>query len=112
MPQFSIMKALPESRPSWFGFMMTLREDAGIARRDFATYLEANKIQTRNLFAGNITRHPCFSSLEEGRDYIVAAPLENTDAIMDRSLWVGVYPGMTHEKLDFMATTIRGFFKK
>ena len=112
LPQFSIMKALPESNPSWFGFMMTLNEDAGVTRRDFATYLEAHKIQTRNLFAGNITRHPCFSALVDGRDYIVAAPLKNTDAIMNRSLWVGVYPGMTHEKLDYMATTIRGFFQK
>ena len=106
------MKALPESNPSWFGFMMTLNDDAGFTRRDFATYLEAHKIQTRNLFAGNITRHPCFNSLEVGRDYIVAAPLENTDAIMNRSLWVGVYPGMTHEKLDYMAVTIRNFFQK
>lgn len=112
LPQFTIIKALPESKPSWFGFMMTLNEAAGFTRRDFATYLEANKIQTRNLFAGNITRHPCFSQLEEGRDYIIAVPLENTDAIMNRSLWVGVYPGMTQEKLDFMATTIRNFVNK
>ena len=112
LPQFTIMKALPESKPSWFGFMMTLNENAGFTRRDFASYLETNKIQTRNLFAGNITRHPCFSALEEGRDYIIAVPLENTDIIMNRSLWVGVYPGMTTLKLDYMAKIIKDFFKK
>ena len=110
--QFSIMKPLPESKPSWFGFMMTLNEDAGFSRRDFATYLEASNIQTRNLFAGNITRHPCFTQLVEGRDYIVAASLDNTDAIMNRSLWVGVYPGMTSQKLNFIAKTIRNFFEQ
>ena len=107
LTQFTIIKALPQSNPSWFGFMMTLKEDAGFTRRDFATALEARQIQTRNLFAGNITRHPCFETLEKGRDYIVAAPLENTDAIMNRSLWVGVYPGMTREKLEYIATIIR-----
>ncbi len=98
--------ATPGSEPSWFGFLMTLR--AG-GRNDFAQYLEANRIQTRNLFAGNLTKHPCFAIMEKGRDYRIIGELKNTDRIMNDSLWIGVYPGMTDEKIAYMIGTIKKF---
>ncbi len=101
-------EATPGSEPSWFGFMMTLR--AG-GRNDFAQYLEANRIQTRNLFAGNLTKHPCFAIMERDRDYRIAGELKNTDRIMNDSLWIGVYPGMTDEKIVYMLKTIKDFIK-
>lgn len=107
IPWLHIQQALPESNPSWFGFLMTLSQDAPMGRTEFAKYLEDHKIQTRTLFAGNLTRHPCFAALTEGKDYRVAAPLTNTDNIMNQSLWIGVYPGMTQEKLDYIADTIK-----
>ncbi len=100
---------LPEkeenSDPSWFGFIMTCRE--GVSRDKIIAELEKNKIQTRMLFAGNIIKHPCFDEMREsGEGFRVVGSLENTDRIMADSFWVGVYPGMTDEKLDFMARTI------
>jgi CDP-6-deoxy-D-xylo-4-hexulose-3-dehydrase len=104
-----IFRPYPESDPSWFGFLMTVKPDAGFTRNDLAQHLEAANIQTRNLFAGNILRHPCFESLVEGVDYRVAGDLTNTDIIMNSSLWIGLYPGMGEEKLDYMIETIRAF---
>ena len=101
----------PESDPSWFGFLMILSPDSGKNRSEFASYLESKGIQTRNLFAGNLLRQPCFDTLKEGTDYRVSGTLENTDLLMNNALWIGVYPGMTHEKLAFMAETIRNFMK-
>lgn len=108
-PELEILEKYPESDPSWFGFLITLRESFPKSRNDLARFLEARNIQTRNLFAGNLTRHPCFEALEEGKDYRIAAPLANTDRIMERSLWVGVYPGMSEEKLEYMAKSVREF---
>jgi len=68
-------------------------------------------VQTRNLFAGNLTRHPCFDSLKEGTDYRIAAPLTNTDKIMNDSLWVGVYPGMNRARLECIIASIKGLVK-
>lgn len=101
---------LPEpckgSRPSWFGFLMTCRE--GVERKKVVPYIEAHGIQTRMLFAGNLIKHPCFNEMREsGQGYRVAGTLENTDRIMNDSFWVGVYPGMTEEKLAYMAETIK-----
>lgn len=104
-----IFRPYPESDPSWFGFLMTVKPDAGFTRNDLAQHLEAANIQTRNLFAGNILRHPCFESLVEGVDYRVAGDLTNTDIIMNSSLWIGLYPGMGEEKLDYMINVIRKF---
>jgi CDP-6-deoxy-D-xylo-4-hexulose-3-dehydrase len=104
-----IFRSYPESDPSWFGFLMTVKPDAGFTRNDLAQHLEAANIQTRNLFAGNILRHPCFESLVEGVDYRVAGDLTNTDIIMNSSLWIGLYPGMGEEKLDYMINVIRKF---
>ncbi len=107
LPQIRIFRPYPESDPSWFGFLMTVRPDAGFTRNDLAKRLEAKNIQTRNLFAGNITKHPCFEALREGVDYRIAAPLVNTDIIMNDSLWIGLYPGMGDGKLDYMVRVIR-----
>ena len=104
-----IFRPYPESDPSWFGFLMTVKPDAGFTRNDLAQHLEAANIQTRNLFAGNILRHPCFETLVEGVDYRVSGDLTNTDTIMNSSLWIGLYPGMGEAKLDYMIETIRAF---
>ena len=109
MPELALFEKYPESDPSWFGFLITLTDRAAFSRNDLAKFLEARNIQTRNLFAGNLLRHPCFETLREGADYRVAGKLTNTEKIMDRSFWIGVYPGMTAEKLDFMIDSIREF---
>ncbi len=103
---FVLPEAEPGSDPSWFGFMLLVKEGAGKTRDQVTAYLEKHRIQTRALFAGNITRHPCFEALEEGKDYRVAGGLENTDTVMNRGFWVGVYPGMTKAMLDEMVLRI------
>jgi len=101
---------LPEpienSEPSWFGFMISLRPDSAKKRNDITKYLEAHNIQTRLLFAGNIIKHPCFDSIRNTNSYRVAGDLSNTDFIMENSFWVGVYPGMTDEIIDYTAKII------
>ena len=109
VPQLQLFEKLPESDPSWFGFLMTVKPDAKFSRNDLAKHLESKKIQTRNLFAGNILKHPCFESLQEGVDYRVAGALEVTDEIMNSSLWIGLYPGMGAPKIDYMVNVIREF---
>ena len=109
LKQIKIFRPLPESDPSWFGFLMTVQPNAGFSRNDLAKHLEANNIQTRNLFAGNLIKHPCFDSLVEGVDYRVVGNLANTDTIMNDALWIGLYPGMGEAKLDYMIATIREF---
>ena len=109
IPQLKLFAKDPGSDPSWFGFLITLSDEAHFTRNDLAEYLEAHKIQTRNLFAGNILKHPCFETLVEGVDYRVASSLTNTDKIMNDSLWIGLYPGMGNEKLDYMISVIREF---
>lgn len=96
----------PESSPSWFGFLMTVRPGSAASRDELASHLEAHNIQTRPLFAGNLTRHPCFQSLREGVDYRIAGTLEVTDQVMNNSFWVGVYPGMEREMLEEMSKRI------
>ena len=104
--------ATPKSSPSWFGFLLTLKDNSGYTRNGIVEFLEKNNIQTRNLFAGNIIRHPCFADLTEGIDYRIVGTLTNTDKIMNDSFWIGLYPGMTEEVLIFMADTIKAFFHK
>jgi len=101
---------LPEpcegSKPSWFGFMMTVRE--GINRTEVVRYIEDHGVQTRNLFAGNLTKHPCFDEMRaSGEGYRIVGELTNTDRIMNDTFWIGVYPGMTDEMIDYMIKTIR-----
>lgn len=112
LSQIQIFRPYKESDPSWFGFLMTVTSDAHFTRNDLAKHLESNNIQTRNLFAGNITKHPCFETMVEGVDYRIAVPLINTDTIMNCSLWIGLYPGMSDVKLDYMIKTIREFCAK
>ncbi|MGN1339184.1 MAG: lipopolysaccharide biosynthesis protein RfbH [Oscillospiraceae bacterium] len=100
---------LPEpaenSDPSWFGFLITCKE--GVDRSAVVRYLESKGVQTRMLFAGNLTKHPCFDEMRKsGEGYRVVGTLENTDRIMRDAFWVGVYPGMTDEMMDYMAKTI------
>ncbi|MBP3809515.1 MAG: lipopolysaccharide biosynthesis protein RfbH [Clostridiales bacterium] len=99
-------EAAPNSRPSWFGFMMTVKE--GVDRVKVVKYIEDHGVQTRNLFAGNLTKHPCFDEIREtGEGYRVVGELTNTDRIMNDTFWIGVYPGMTDEMIDYMIKTIK-----
>ncbi len=98
-------EATPNSDPSWFGFLMTLRENAPCSRVDLLRYLDQHKIGTRLLFAGNVTRQPYM----QGRTYRVAETLTNADIITERSFWIGVYPGLTTEMLDYAADRISEF---
>lgn len=96
----------PGSQPSWFGFLLTCRE--GVQRERVVRYLEAHGIQTRMLFAGNLIKHPCFNELRRtGEGYRVVGSLEHTDRIMKDTFWVGVYPGMTDEKLAYMTKIVK-----
>ena len=99
-------QAEKDSDPSWFGFCMTLAE--GIDRTKALRYIEDHGVQTRLLFAGNLIKHPCFDSIRgDGVSYRVSGELTNTDIITERTFWVGVYPGMTEDRLAYMAKTIR-----
>ena len=99
-------EAAPNSDPSWFGFLITCRK--GVDRNKIVKYIEDKKIQTRMLFAGNLIKHPCFDKLREKKSgYRVVGSLDNTDRIMKDTFWVGVYPGMTDEMIDFMAKSIK-----
>ena len=94
------------STPSWFGFLITCKE--GVDRNKVVQYVESKGVQTRMLFAGNLTKHPCFDQMrEKGEGYRIAGTLENTDRIMTDTFWVGLYPGMTDEKIDYMAKVIK-----
>ena len=99
-------EACPGSDPSWFGFLITCRE--GVDRGKLVDYIESHKVQTRMLFAGNLTRHPCFDELR-GREgsYRICGELANTDRIMENTFWLGLYPGMTEAMIDYMAKTVR-----
>lgn len=91
--------------PSWFGFLLTCRE--GVAREKLVRFIEQKGVQTRMLFAGNLTKHPCFDELREsGEGYRIVGELRETDRIMRDTFWVGVYPGMTPEMIDYMASVI------
>ena len=100
---------LPEpeknSNPSWFGFLITCKDS--VNRNELVKYLEQNGIQTRNLFAGNIIKHPCFDEMRKnGEGYRVVGELKNTEIIMNQTFWIGVYPGMTDEMIDYMVEKI------
>ena len=103
-------EAAENSKPSWFGFMITCKTNE--ERNRIVEKLETEKIQTRALFAGNLIRHPCFDSIRNTDEYRVVGSLENTDKIMNNSFWIGVYPGMTKEMLDKMIKEIKDTMKK
>jgi len=106
---FDLPQATPGSDPSWFGFWLTLKDSAPFSRNDLVEYLEERQIQTRNLFAGNITRHPCFEGLKEGQDFRIVGDLKNTDKIMNDTFWFGVYPGLGTPQRDFVIASIKEF---
>ncbi len=102
-------RAIPGADPSWFGFLMILKPNAPVTRNQLAQHLESQNIQTRNLFAGNLTRHPCFADLQADLDYRTVSSLTNTDAIMNNGLWIGVYPGLSEDALSYMISTVSKF---
>lgn len=93
--------------PSWFGFLISIKEGSGIDRNRITQYLEKHQIQTRLLFAGNLIRHPAFDSIRNTDAYRVVGDLKITDYVMNNSFWVGVYPGMTEDMIDYMAEIIK-----
>lgn len=101
---------LPEpcvnSEPSWFGFLITLKDDCSKSREEVVRYIEEHNVQTRMLFSGNLIKHPCFDDIRDTDVYRVSGSLETTNRIMKKTFWVGVYPGMTDEMIKYMATTI------
>ncbi len=101
----TLPEATENSDPSWFGFLITIKPEANIRRVDFLEYLDQNKIGTRLLFAGNLTRQPYM----KGRNYRVSGDLINTDTVMNDSFWIGVYPGLTNEMLDFVVGKIESY---
>ena len=99
-------EAMKNSDPSWFGFIISVKDNIGVSRNDITQFLEDNNIQTRLLFGGNIVKQPCFDSIRGSEEYRVVGDLKNTDFIMNNSFWVGVYPGMTDEMINYMAKSI------
>jgi CDP-6-deoxy-D-xylo-4-hexulose-3-dehydrase len=101
-------EATPNSNPSWFGFPITLRDTSSGSRDALTGYIEKHKIGTRLLFGGNLTLQPYF----KGRQYRISGTLENTDAVMHRTFWIGIYPGLSTEMLDFSADKIIEFLSQ
>ena len=100
------------SRPSWFGFLISVKPESGIKRNDVTKYIEEHNIQTRLLFSGNLIKHPCFDQIRDTDAYRVVDSLENTEFIMNNTFWVGVYPGMTDKMIDYMAQVIKEAVKR
>ena len=110
VPGLILPVAEANSNPSWFGFLIAVKEDAGFTRNELTGYLEQNKIQTRNLFAGNLTKHPCFDEMRQaGEGYRIVGELKNTDFVMTNGFWIGVFPGMTKEMNEWMIRCIKEF---
>jgi CDP-6-deoxy-D-xylo-4-hexulose-3-dehydrase len=111
LDKFSGKFILPEptenSKPSWFGFLIYVKDNAGFTRDEMVEHLEKNNIQTRMLFAGNLIKHPCFDEMRAaGNGYRVACTLENTDKVMSNVFWIGVHPGLTKNMMDYMIEKI------
>ena len=110
VPGLILPVAEANSNPSWFGFLIAVKEDAVFTRNELTGYLEQNKIQTRNLFAGNLTKHPCFDEMRaSGEGYRIVGELKNTDFVMANGFWLGVFPGMTKEMNQWMIKCIKEF---
>ena len=107
MEEFFILpEATANANPSWFGFLLTCRE--GVDRTKIVRYIEEHGVQTRMLFAGNLTKHPCFDEMRRtGEGYRITGALTETDRIMNDTFWLGVYPGLSDEKIDYMAQTVK-----
>ena len=108
----NLPKAQKNSTPSWFGFLITLKEECKVPRNEIMQKLEEKKIQTRLLFAGNIIRQPVFNEMRNSKKgYRVLGQLTNTDKVMNDSFWIGVYPGMSDEMIEYMITQISEIIK-
>ena len=108
---FLLPEATEHAHPSWFGFLLTCRK--GIDRTKIVRYIEEHGIQTRMLFAGNLTKHPCFDEMRRsGEGYRIAGTLDTTDRIMNDTFWLGVYPGLTDEKIDYMVQVVKESVRK
>ncbi len=105
---FVLPEATAYSSPSWFGFMLTVKENAPFTRTELVTYLEENKIGTRMLFAGNLTKQPAYKNVK----FRVSGVLKNTDAIMERGFWIGVFPGITNKTREYVVEKIFEFIKE
>jgi CDP-6-deoxy-D-xylo-4-hexulose-3-dehydrase len=105
VPHLLLPQATPRSDPSWFGFVLTVAPDAPFRRAELVEALESRKIGTRRLFAGNLTRHPAYID----QPHRVVGTLANSDVITEHTFWVGVYPGLTDEMLDYIVSSIREF---
>ncbi|MCL2819377.1 MAG: lipopolysaccharide biosynthesis protein RfbH [Oscillospiraceae bacterium] len=101
----------PSSKMSPFGFVITIKENSPLSRNQLAVALEHKGIQTRNIFAGNITKHPCFENMNEGIDYRIIGELTETDKVMNNTLWVGVYPGLSPEQVEAIIIAIKSEFR-
>lgn len=99
-------EATPNSEPSWFGFPLIVKENAGVKRADLVNFLEENRIGTRLLFAGNLTKQPYMA----GRNFRVSGELTNTDVVMNQTFWLGTFPALGQEQLDYIATKLEEFF--
>jgi len=110
---FILPEPTPHSDPSWFGFLMTVRDGAPFTRDQIVQHLESKKIQTRMLFAGNLVRQPAITQwiVDRPGAYRIAGELPNTDRVMNRSFWIGVYPGLTAPMREYVADAIRTFVK-
>ncbi|HVC25829.1 MAG TPA: lipopolysaccharide biosynthesis protein RfbH [Acidimicrobiales bacterium] len=105
--------ATERADPSWFGFLLQVRDGAPFERQDLARWLESERVQTRALFAGNLLRHPCFDEMRAtGEGYRVVGDLAATDRLMERSLWIGLYPGMSERQLDYMVDRVMAFCRR
>jgi len=105
---FVLPRSLPKAEPSWFAIPITIRKTAGFSKKDFVTYLEAKLIETRMLFAGNILKQPGYADI----NYRILGDLKYTDGVLYRTFFLGVYPGITEEKLVYMIKSIESFFEK
>jgi len=105
---FILPRATENSDPSWFGFPITVREETGIRRSDLVNYLERNKIMTRMLFGGNLTRQPAYEDVE----YRIVGDLKNSDTVLNNTFFIGVYPGITDEMIDYMLQVFTNFFSE
>jgi CDP-6-deoxy-D-xylo-4-hexulose-3-dehydrase len=110
---FILPEAAQNSEPSWFGFLLTVKEEATFSRNELVRHLESQGVQTRMLFAGNLLKHPCCDEMRlSGEGYRVAGELRNTDIIMNHTFWLGVYPGLTEVMIDFIIRKIKEFVRR
>ena len=109
---FILPEPTDNSDPSWFGFLLTVREHAGFTRDDTVRHLESKGIQTRTLFAGNLLRHPCFDDMRKNREgFRVVGKLVNTDRVMRDGFWIGVYPGITPPMIKYILKAFYDFVR-